>query len=57
MKKIFISISFLIFIVGCSVGPDYVRPDLEMPDSTIYMQNYTVEDSLALALADTTWGE
>lgn len=57
MKKIFISISLLIFIAGCSVGPDYVRPDLEMPDSTIYMQDYTVEDSLALALADTTWWE
>jgi multidrug efflux system outer membrane protein len=57
MKKIFISISFLIFIVGCSVGPDYVRPDMEMPDSTLLMQDYTVEDSLALALADTTWWE
>jgi len=44
-------------MIGCSVGPDYVRPDLEMPDSTIYMQDYTVEDSLALALADTTWWE
>jgi len=57
MKKIFISIALLIFMIGCSVGPDYVRPDLEMPDSTIYMQDYTVEDSLALALADTTWWE
>lgn len=57
MKKIFISISFLIFIVGCSVGPDYVRPPVEMPDSTLLMQDYTVEDSLALALADTTWWE
>ncbi|MCU0413954.1 MAG: efflux transporter outer membrane subunit [Ignavibacteriaceae bacterium] len=57
MKKIFISISFLIFIIGCSVGPDYVRPDLQMPDSTLLMQGYTVEDSLALALADITWWE
>jgi multidrug efflux system outer membrane protein len=57
MKKIFIAISLLIFIVGCSVGPDYVQPDLEMPDSTLLMQDYTVEDSLALALADTTWWE
>ena len=57
MKKIFLAISLLIFIVGCSVGPDYVRPDLEMPDSTLLMQDYTVEDSLALALADTTWWE
>jgi multidrug efflux system outer membrane protein len=28
-----------------------------MPDSTLLMQDYTVEDSLALALADTTWWE
>jgi outer membrane protein, multidrug efflux system len=57
MEKLFISFSLLIFIVGCSIGPDYVRPDLEMPESTIYMQDYTIEDSLALALADTTWWE
>ena len=57
MKKIFLAISFLILITGCSVGPDYVRPDLEMPDSTLLMQDYTIEDSLALALADTTWWE
>jgi multidrug efflux system outer membrane protein len=57
MLKILIPISLLIFIVSCSVGPDYVRPELEMPDTTIYMQDYTVEDSLALALADTTWWE
>jgi|WetSurSiteA1Bulk_404760.scaffolds.fasta_scaffold06551_2 outer membrane protein, multidrug efflux system len=57
MLKILIPLLFLIFAVSCSVGPDYVRPDIEMPDSTIYMQDYTVEDSLALALADTTWWE
>lgn len=57
MLKIFIPFLLLIIAVGCSVGPDYVRPDMEMPDSTIYMQDYTVEDSLALALADTTWWE
>ncbi len=59
MKKIFlvISVSILLFAVSCSVGPDYVRPDIEIPDSTILMQDYTIEDSLALALADTTWWE
>jgi len=57
MLKIFIPLLFLIFAVSCSVGPDYVRPDMEMPDSTLLMQDYTVEDSLALALADTTWWE
>jgi outer membrane protein, multidrug efflux system len=57
MLKIFIPLLFLIFAVSCSVGPDYVRPDMEMPDSTLLVQEYTVEDSLALALADTTWWE
>jgi multidrug efflux system outer membrane protein len=57
MFKIIIPLLLLIFAVSCSVGPDYVRPPVEMPDSTLYMQDYTVEDSLALALADTTWWE
>ncbi len=57
MFKIIIPLLLLIFAVSCSVGPDYVRPPVEMPDSTFYKQDYTVEDSLALALADTTWWE
>jgi outer membrane protein, multidrug efflux system len=57
MLKIFIPLLFLIITVSCSVGPDYVRPDMEMPDSILLVQDYTVEDSLALALADTTWWE
>jgi len=57
MKKYIIPLFLLIFAVRCSVGPDYVRPPVEMPDSTLLMQDYTVEDSLALALADTTWWE
>ena len=57
MFKIIIPLLLLFFAVSCSVGPDYVRPPVEMPDSTLYMQDYTVEDSLALALADTTWWE
>ncbi|MBE0571059.1 MAG: efflux transporter outer membrane subunit [Ignavibacteriaceae bacterium] len=57
MKKIFFVLMLLIFAVSCSIGPDYVRPPVEIPDSTLYVQDYTVEDSLALALADTTWWE
>jgi len=57
MLKILIPFLLLIIVTSCSVGPDYVRPDMEMPDSTLLMQDYTVEDSLALALADTTWWE
>lgn len=35
MKKIFlvISVSILLFAVSCSVGPDYVRPDIEIPEA------------------------
>ena len=57
MKKLFISLILLIFIAGCSVGPDYVRPTIELPDSLETQQGYTIEDSLAMALADTTWWE
>lgn len=57
MYKIFIPLLLIVLIVGCSVGPDYVKPPVEMPDSTLLMQDYTIEDSLAMALADTTWWE
>lgn len=58
MKKIFIPIILLFIFARCSVGPDYVKPPVEMPDSTIYQtQNTTIEDSVAMALADTTWWE
>ncbi len=57
MYKLIIPLLLLIFIAGCSVGPDYVKPPVEVPDSTFLMTEYTVEDSLALALADTTWWE
>jgi multidrug efflux system outer membrane protein len=47
----------LMILVGCSVGPDYVRPPIELPDTLVTEQDYTIEDSLAMALADTTWWE
>jgi multidrug efflux system outer membrane protein len=57
MFKIFIPLLLLIFAVSCSVGPDYVKPPVEVPDSTFLMTDYTIEDSLAFALADTAWWE
>ena len=57
MKKIFIPVIILLFVIGCSVGPDYVRPPVEMPDSTMLQQGVTIEDSTAMALADTAWWE
>jgi multidrug efflux system outer membrane protein len=57
MLKKFIPLFLLILVVGCSVGPDYVRPPVELPDSTFTEQNLTIEDSIAIALADTTWWE
>ena len=56
LKKI-IPLFVLMILVGCSVGPDYVRPPLELPDTLVTEQDYTIEDSLAIALADTTWWE
>jgi multidrug efflux system outer membrane protein len=57
MLKIIIPLFVLIILAGCSVGPDYVRPPLELPDTLVTEQDYTIEDSLAMALADTTWWE
>lgn len=57
MLKIIIPLFVLIILAGCSVGPDYVRPPLELPDTLVTEQEYTIEDSLAMALADTTWWE
>lgn len=57
MLKIFIPLLLILYFAGCSVGPDYVKPPMEMPDSTLLMTNYTVPDSLAMALADSTWWE
>jgi outer membrane protein, multidrug efflux system len=57
MYKIFIPLLVLVFVTGCSVGPDYVRPPVEYPDSTLSKQELTIEDSIAIALADTTWWE
>jgi multidrug efflux system outer membrane protein len=56
LKKI-IPLFVLMILVGCSVGPDYVRPPIELPDTLVTEQDYTIEDSLAMALADTTWWE
>ena len=56
IKKI-IPLFVLMILVGCSVGPDYVRPPMELPDTLVTEQDYTIEDSLAMALADTTWWE
>jgi len=56
LKKI-LPLLVLMILVGCSVGPDYVRPPLELPDTLVIEQDYTIEDSLAMALADTTWWE
>jgi len=56
LKKI-LPLLVLMILVGCSVGPDYVRPPHELPDTLVIEQDYTIEDSLAMALADTTWWE
>lgn len=57
IKKLIPFLLIVIVIAGCSVGPDYVRPDMEAPDTLITQRQITIEDSLAIALADTTWWE
>ncbi|MDH4036116.1 MAG: efflux transporter outer membrane subunit [Candidatus Krumholzibacteria bacterium] len=49
----------MLLVAGCSVGPNYQRPDIESPeswraaDSTVFV----MADSTSLALADTAWWE
>ncbi|HEX5133683.1 MAG TPA: efflux transporter outer membrane subunit [Candidatus Krumholzibacteria bacterium] len=51
--------ALLSLVAGCSVGPNYERPEIESPqawraaDSTAY----AMTDSAAFALADTAWWE
>ena len=54
MKK-YIIILFLVIIGGCSVGPDYQKPDLDIPKDFFSDDSLKIKDSLSLAVADTSW--
>ena len=54
MKK-YIIFFLLLFIGGCSVGPDYQRPELNIPKDFVYDDSLKISDSLSLAVADTAW--
>jgi multidrug efflux system outer membrane protein len=46
-----------LMVVGCSVGPDYRRPEIEEPAEWQYQDTSMVLDSAAIAAADTGWWE
>ncbi len=48
MRKTFLGILLLV-LTGCTIGPDYVRPDIKAPDQ------WNVEYNAAADLANTTW--
>ncbi len=59
MRRLLWFAGAVLLVAGCSVGPDYERPDIESPqtwraaDSTVFV----MADSASLALADTAWWE
>lgn len=54
MKKVIIFL-FLLLIGGCSVGPDYQKPELNIPTGFINDDSLLIKDSLSLVVADTSW--
>lgn len=53
--KYYIILIFLVLISGCVVGPDYERPEVDKPNDWLYKDSLTIKDSMALAIADTSW--
>jgi multidrug efflux system outer membrane protein len=49
MRNLVLAFMLALMGAGCTLGPDYVRPDLDMPSS------WRVEDGEARNLADTAW--
>jgi len=45
----------LLIIAGCAVGPDYKRPELDLPKEFVNDDSLMVSDSLSLSVADTSW--
>jgi multidrug efflux system outer membrane protein len=45
----------VIFVAGCSVGPDYTRPSTSLPDSLYFQDSTVVLDSTTIAASDTSW--
>ena len=58
MKRVWFVAAMLLF-AGCSVGPNYERPDVEKPAAWRAADSLmlAMPDSTALALADTAWWE
>jgi NodT family efflux transporter outer membrane factor (OMF) lipoprotein len=54
LKRTLISFAVACIATGCAIGPDYVRPDMRLPDR--YLGQAAVEQRHASAVADfTTW--
>ncbi|KAF5050730.1 Outer membrane protein OprM [anaerobic digester metagenome] len=49
MRNLVLAFMLALMGAGCTLGPDYVRPDLDMPSS------WRVDDREAKDLADTAW--
>lgn len=55
MKKYLLMLALLVFIGGCTVGPDYQKPELNVPKDFTWGDSLKIKDTLANTVADTAW--
>jgi outer membrane protein, multidrug efflux system len=55
--KSWIVVLAALLVGGCSVGPDYQRPETEAPETWRYADSLYVVDSAMVTSADTSWWE
>jgi len=57
MKNLFFVLIITLFFAGCSMGPDYTRPPLEVPEIKLSQADLSIPDSVAQELIDSNWWE
>jgi len=57
MMKFILPALLAMFLVGCSVGPDYTRPETDVPTEFAYADSTVLVDTTMIAVADTGWWE
>jgi outer membrane protein, multidrug efflux system len=56
MRKV-ISLLLMGLAVGCSIGPNYRRPAIDVPQSWTHREAFSTADGSTLEIADTAWWE
>ncbi len=55
MMKYIVPALLALLLVGCSVGPDYTRPETNPPNEFSYADSTVLVDTALIAVADTAW--